>query len=136
MAKFLFWISAGFAIYIYLGYPLLLWGFRAALRSTPKAQPLEPSVSLLVAAYNEAKVIGDKLRNSLAIDYPPDKLEIVVASDGSRDATAQIVRTFAESQTRGRIRLIHFEKNRGKMAVLNDAVPAIARGHCCFLRRI
>jgi cellulose synthase/poly-beta-1,6-N-acetylglucosamine synthase-like glycosyltransferase len=125
MAKFLFWISAGFTVYVYLGYPLLLWGLRAALRFTPKPQPLEPSVSLLVAAYNEANVIGDKLRNSLAIEYPADKLEIVVASDGSRDATAQIVRAFAESQTGGRIRLLHFEKNRGKMAVLNDAVPEL-----------
>jgi biofilm PGA synthesis N-glycosyltransferase PgaC len=77
MAKFVFWISAGFAVYVYLGYPLLLWGLRAALRSMPKSQPLEPSVSLLVAAYNEGNVIGDKLRNSLAIDYPADKLSLI-----------------------------------------------------------
>jgi cellulose synthase/poly-beta-1,6-N-acetylglucosamine synthase-like glycosyltransferase len=122
MAKLLFWVSAGFAVYVYIGYPTLLWGLRALVRPSPRQQPVEPSVSLLVAAYNEANVIGDKIRNSLEIDYPADKLEVVIASDGSRDATAEIVRSFAERETRGRIRLLHFEKNRGKMAVLNDAV--------------
>lgn len=122
MGKLLFWISAGFAVYVYLGYPILLWALRAAHRSSAPQQPVEPSVSLLVAAYNEAEVIGDKLRNSLAIDYPIDKLEVVIASDGSRDATAQIVRSFAEREISRRVRLLHFEKNRGKMAVLNDAV--------------
>ncbi len=120
MARLLFWISAGFAVYVYIGYPILLWGLQAFLRSSPRQPPIEPSVSLLVPAYNEAAVIADKIRNSLALDYPVDKLEIVVASDGSKDATAKIVRFFAE--TCGRVRLLNFEQNRGKMAVLNDAV--------------
>ena len=133
-ARILFWISSGFVIYVYAGYPLLLWLLQAVFRSSPRRQPIEPSVSLLVAAYNESAVIADKIRNSLALDYPVDKLEIVVASDGSKDATAEIVRVFCqgESETRsateggteagGRIRLLEYEKNRGKMAVLNDAV--------------
>src|SRR5271163_5285146 len=118
MAKLLFWISAGFAVYVYVGYPILLWGLQALLRSAPRPQPVEPSVSLLVAAYNEAAVIGEKIRNSQALDYPADKLEIVVASDGSKDATAEIVRAF-EAQARGRVRLLNYEKNRGKIVVLN-----------------
>ncbi len=122
MAKLLFWISAGFAVYVYIGYPILLWGLRAILRASPRRQPVEPSVSLLVAAYNEAAVIANKIRNSLALDYPADKLEIVIASDGSKDATAEIVRSFSGGETGGRVRLLNYEKNRGKMAVLNDAV--------------
>jgi cellulose synthase/poly-beta-1,6-N-acetylglucosamine synthase-like glycosyltransferase len=122
MARLLFWISAGFAVYVYIGYPMLLWGLQAVLRSAPGKRPVEPSVSLLVAAYNEAAVIADKIRNSLALDYPADKLELVVASDGSKDATAEIVRSFSESESSGRVRLLNFEENRGKMAVLNDAV--------------
>ena len=122
MAKLLFWISAGFTVYVYFGYPLLLWALQAVFPSSPRKQPVEPSVSLLVAAYNEAAVIADKIRNSLALDYPADKLEIVVASDGSKDATAEIVRSFSGRENDGRVRLLHFEKNRGKMAVLNDAV--------------
>jgi len=127
MAKLLFWISAGFTVYVYIGYPILLWGLQAVFRSSPRKQPVEPSVSLLVAAYNEAAVIAEKIRNSLALDYPVDKLEVVIASDGSKDATAEIVRSFYASETGGgenggRVRLLNFEENRGKMAVLNDAV--------------
>jgi cellulose synthase/poly-beta-1,6-N-acetylglucosamine synthase-like glycosyltransferase len=124
MAKLLFWISTGFTVYVYFGYPLLLWGLQAVFRSSPRKQSIEPSVSLLVAAYNEAAVIGEKIRNSLALDYPADKLEIVVASDGSKDATAEIVRGF-EGQASGRVRLLNFEKNRGKIVVLNEAVPEL-----------
>jgi cellulose synthase/poly-beta-1,6-N-acetylglucosamine synthase-like glycosyltransferase len=122
MAKLLFWISAGFTVYVYIGYPVLLWALQAIFRSSPRQQSIEPSVSLLVAAYNEAAVIADKIRNSLALHYPVDKLEIVIASDGSNDATAEIVRSFAGTETGGRIRLLNYEQNRGKMAVLNDAV--------------
>ncbi len=122
MAKLLFWISAGFTVYVYIGYPILLWGLQAVFRSSPRRQSIEPSVSLLVAAYNEAAVIAEKIRNSLALDYPSDKLEVVIASDGSKDATAEIVRSLTAADAGGRVRLLHFEKNRGKTAVLNDAV--------------
>ena len=122
MAKLLFWISTGFTVYVYIGYPILLWGLQAIFRSTPLQQPVEPSVSLLVAAYNEAAVIADKIRNTLALDYRVDNLEVVIASDGSKDATAEIVRSFAEGEAAGRVRLLDFDENRGKMAVLNDAV--------------
>jgi cellulose synthase/poly-beta-1,6-N-acetylglucosamine synthase-like glycosyltransferase len=122
MAKLLFWISAGLIAYVYAGYPMLLWGLQAIFRSSPRTEPVQPCVSLLIAAYNEARVIGEKMRNSLALDYPEGKLEVVVASDGSTDATAEIVRSFAANQP-DRIRLLNFEKNRGKMHVLNDAIP-------------
>jgi len=133
MARLLFWFAAGFPLYVYFGYPVLLCGLGAIFRSSINKQssfraglqPVEPSVSLLVAAYNEAAVIGDKIRNSLELDYPTDKLEIVVASDGSQDATAKIVQSFAGPQNGGRVRLLNFEKNRGKTAVLNDAVPQL-----------
>jgi cellulose synthase/poly-beta-1,6-N-acetylglucosamine synthase-like glycosyltransferase len=124
MAKLLFWISAGFTVYVYIGYPALLWGLQAIFRSSPGKQRVEPSISLLVAAYNEAAVIGEKIRNSLALDYPADRLEVVVASDGSKDATAEIVRSLAEGDP-SRVRLLNFENNRGKMAVLNDAVQEL-----------
>jgi hypothetical protein len=121
MIKSLFWISVAFPLYVYIGFPLLLWLLQALVRRAPRRQPIEPSVSLLVAAYNEAAVIADKIRNSLALDYPAAKLEIVVASDGSEDATAEIVRSF-EAESGGRVRLLNYPQNRGKMAVLNDAI--------------
>jgi cellulose synthase/poly-beta-1,6-N-acetylglucosamine synthase-like glycosyltransferase len=124
MAKHVFWVSAGFTVYVYIGYPLLLWVFQAIAPVQSLKKHIEPSVSLLVAAYNEAAVIAEKIRNSLALDYPADKLEIVVASDGSKDATAEIVRSCAVSYP-GRVRLLDFEKNRGKLPVLNDAIPQL-----------
>jgi len=121
MIKALFWISVAFPLYVYVGFPLLLWLLQAFVRRPPRKAPIEPSVSLLVAAYNEAAVIADKIRNSLALDYPTEKLEILIASDGSEDATAEIVRSF-EAESGGRVRLINYPRNRGKMAVLNDAI--------------
>src|SRR5271168_1854724 len=121
MAKLVFWTSAGIAIYVYIGYAILLWALQAFVGASPSKPPVEPSVSLLVAAYNEARVIGEKIRNSLALDYPAGKLEVVIASDGSRDATTDIVRSFAAGEP-GRIRLFNFETNRGKTEVLNDVV--------------
>jgi cellulose synthase/poly-beta-1,6-N-acetylglucosamine synthase-like glycosyltransferase len=125
MARLLFWISAGFTIYVYFGYPMLLWALQAVFRASRDTLPAEPTVSLLVAAYNEAAVIADKIRNSLAIDYPANKLEVVIASDGSTDATAEIVRSFVGDRFGGRVRLLNFEINRGKTAMLNDAIPQL-----------
>ena len=124
MSKSLFWISVAFPLYVYIGFPLLLWLLQTLARRAPRKQPIEPSVSLLVAAYNEAAVIAEKIRNSLALDYPAEKLEIVIASDGSEDATAEIVRSF-EAKSGGRVRLLNYPQNRGKMAVLNDAIPEL-----------
>jgi len=121
MTKSLFWLSVAFPLYVYLGFPLLLWLLQALVRRAPRKQPIEPSVSMLVAAYNEAAVIADKICNGLALEYPAEKLEIVVASDGSDDATAKIVRSF-EAQSGGRVRLLNYPHNRGKMAVLNDSI--------------
>jgi Glycosyltransferase like family 2 len=121
MTKFLFWLSIAFPLYVYLGFPVLLWLLQALARRAPRRQPIEPSVSVLVAAYNEAAVIADKICNGLGLEYPAEKLEIVVASDGSDDGTAEIVRSF-EAKSGGRVRLLNYPQNRGKMAVLNDSI--------------
>ncbi len=126
MIKLLFWSSAGLLAYVYLIYPLLLWLLSAFFRTSFQTRSIEPSISLLVAAYNEAAVIGAKIENALSLDYPARQLEIVVASDGSTDATAQVVRSFAEEKAPGRVRLLEFPKNRGKVATLNDALPLLA----------
>jgi len=124
-SRLIFWISAGFTVYAYAGYPLLLWLVQFVFRRPVRKENIEPSVSLLISAYNEAKVIAAKVRNSLAIDYPAERLEIVVASDGSTDGTAQIVRSLIQEEGHGRIRLMEFSLNRGKIVVLNDAVPQL-----------
>jgi glycosyltransferase involved in cell wall biosynthesis len=110
----LFWVSLGALVWTHLGYPLtaaLLARFRRERTLTGDALP---SVALIVAAYNEEDVIERKLDNLLALDYPRDKLELVVASDASSDRTDELVRS------RG-VRLIRCERG-GKVAAQDHAV--------------
>ncbi len=91
----LFWLSAGLIVYTHLGYPLALRAL-LALRRRPTLRPGTweelPRVSLIVAAYDEEEVIAAKVANALALDYPRELLELIVASDGSTDATAERAR--------------------------------------------
>ena len=100
VAAILFWLSAGALVYTHLGYPLVLWTLtrlrRFHNRSPHRGQKCGndlaggwPAVSLIVPAYDEEGVIGAKVANALALDYPRERLQIVVASDGSSDATAE-----------------------------------------------
>jgi cellulose synthase/poly-beta-1,6-N-acetylglucosamine synthase-like glycosyltransferase len=94
MLAALFWISAALIVYTHVGYPLVL-RLLAGLRrpGKPPRQPDEPPrVSLIVAAYNEEEVIEAKVANALALDYPRERLELIVASDGSTDATVERAR--------------------------------------------
>jgi len=117
--RVIFWLSVGLAAYVYAGYPLLL---AAAARWRPRTrldEGHEPRVSLVIAAHNEEKVLGEKLENSLALDYPRERLEIVVASDGSDDGTNAVARGFAD---RG-VRLHEIAPRGGKTRALNLTVP-------------
>jgi cellulose synthase/poly-beta-1,6-N-acetylglucosamine synthase-like glycosyltransferase len=124
-AMIVFWTCLALVSYAYVGYPLLVWGLSRVLHRpvVPQAEDDAdlPAVSLLIAAYNEEAVIEDRLRNALAMDYPPAKLEIVVSSDGSTDRTAELVRRSAGS----RVRLLDYTHRRGKAAVLNASVPEL-----------
>jgi poly-beta-1,6-N-acetyl-D-glucosamine synthase len=118
MGARLFWFSACMIAYTYAGYPLLVT-LLARTRPRPRWQPgALPSVTLLVAAYNEEAVIARKLENALALDYPEDRLQILVADDGSTDRTAEIVRGYVRygvASNRG-------PERRGKMAAINRAM--------------
>ena len=87
-----FWISAGLIVYTHLGYPLVLWAL-VSQRRKPTLRPgtweEPPRVSLIVAAFDEEEVIAAKVANALALDYPRGRLELIVASDGSGDATVE-----------------------------------------------
>ena len=87
MTETLFWGCAFLLVWGYVGFGLFagLWGL--IRRRTVKRADVTPSVSLVVAAYNEERGIRDKLENTLALDYPADRLEILVGSDGSSDRT-------------------------------------------------
>src|ERR1044072_1080207 len=94
-AEILFWASAAALLYAYAGYPVLVWVV-ARLRPRPvRRAAVEPTVTVLITAYNEERDLAGKLENTLALDYDPAKLDILVASDCSTDGTDEIARSFA-----------------------------------------
>jgi cellulose synthase/poly-beta-1,6-N-acetylglucosamine synthase-like glycosyltransferase len=117
--------------YAYVGYPALLWllGRITPPRPERAGEPSPwPSVSVVVSAYNEEHVIADRLRNLLDLDYPRQRLEFVVGSDGSTDGTARIISTWGHKA----IHPVVFAERRGKATVVNDLV-ARARGDIVVL---
>jgi cellulose synthase/poly-beta-1,6-N-acetylglucosamine synthase-like glycosyltransferase len=122
MAQAVFLLALAVIAWVYVGYGLVLW-IASLVRARPvRRGPIEPTVSLIICAYNEAANIRRKLDEVLALDYPADRMEIIVASDGSTDGTDDIVRTYAP-----RVRLLRVEGRRGKTIAQNAAV-AIATG--------
>jgi cellulose synthase/poly-beta-1,6-N-acetylglucosamine synthase-like glycosyltransferase len=123
VALFIFWLSVAGILYAYVGYPLLL-AIASSWRTRPisKAEIL-PSVTVVITAYNEERDLRAKLENTLALDYPKDRIDVIVASDCSTDRTDEIARSFAPhgvSLHRQPVRL-------GKTAAQNAAVE-LAKG--------
>lgn len=116
MTEWLFWISLAGIFYVYIGFPLVLLVRSVWLRPVHGGE-ITPRVSMVIVAHNEAGIIGDKLENSLALDYPCEQLEIVVASDGSDDGTDAIVAAYRAQGVR-----LHVCPRRGKIPALNEAV--------------
>jgi glycosyltransferase involved in cell wall biosynthesis len=127
----LFWLSIFVIFWTYFGYFAMLWIVSNTLPRKRERADFEPEVSLVITAYNEEKRIREKLDNSLSVDYPREKLEIIVVSDASTDDTNQIVRSYADrgvqlmvmSERNGK----HFAQGRGiksakhEIVVLTDA---------------
>ena len=121
----IFWSSLIILFYTWIGYPFIIYLLTKIKRkpkvpTTPDELPL---VSIIIAAYNEEEVIARRIENLLKQDYPKEKMEIIVASDGSTDRTVEIAKKY-EGQG---VRVLDFKKNRGRAAVHNDAVD-VAKG--------
>ena len=127
--KIVFWSSAFVILYAYAGYPMVLLFLRIFIHRRVRKSPIEPYVTLVIPAYNESRVIGAKILNAVALDYPVNKLEVLIASDGSSDGTVEAARQLSDGS---RIRVLAFPQNRGKISVLNDAVRE-ARGEIIVL---
>ncbi len=117
--KFVFWLAASFVGYSYLGYPAWLW-----LRSRWSPRPVRrsaatPSVSAVMVVRNEEAVIARKIDNLLHLDYPQDKLNVVVVSDGSSDGTTSILAGYGSDP---RVRVLLKPASQGKAAGLNNAI--------------
>lgn len=117
-------IAGGLAVigYVYAGYPALVVLAARLARARPPVPPLAalPAVTLVIAAHNEEDVLEKKLANALELDYPADRLEVLVAADGSDDGTVDIARRFDDAG----VRVLHRPERRGKSAAINRAVAA------------
>lgn len=123
MAHLIFWFSIGMLVYAYFGYPALVALVANARKKEVRKAFYEPSVTVIISAYNEEQHIEHTIKNKLNLEYPKDKLEVIVVSDGSDDRTDAIV---VESKLEN-VRLLRQEPQRGKTAALNMAVP-LAKG--------
>jgi len=120
LIQIVFWSSLAVLFYVYAGYPVLVFALAYLLPKKVSKAEIIPSVTVLITAFNEEASIEAKLKNTLELDYPAEKLEIIVASDGSTDGTDEIVRTFASSG----VRLFRQEGRAGKTVTQNNAVAA------------
>jgi len=128
MLELLFWSLLLIIVYTYIGYPCLLL-ILSLLKTKPVSKAdTAPSVSIVITAYNEEKIIRDKIENSLSLDYPSGKLEIIVASDHSTDRTDEIVSEYAKTG----VKLVRNSGQRGKEAAQNEAISH-ARGDILVL---
>lgn len=122
-AEMVFWLGAAALIYTYVGYPLLLVLISRLRPRIVRRAEFTPTVSVIITAYNEERALAAKLENTLALDYPQELVEIIVASDCSTDHTDEIAAEFA---ARG-VRLHRQSERLGKTAAQNAAVEQ-ARG--------
>jgi glycosyltransferase involved in cell wall biosynthesis len=123
MVELILWTSLFLVFYVYAGYPLAVLALSRLRNQQVRKSTIEPSVTILISAYNEEEAIGATIGNKHALDYPPENLEILVISDGSIDGTDAIVGRFADRN----VRLLRQEPRAGKTSALNMAVP-LAKG--------
>jgi cellulose synthase/poly-beta-1,6-N-acetylglucosamine synthase-like glycosyltransferase len=117
-ARILFWLAAFLLFYVYAGYPLLLALVGMFVRRRRPDPGYRPQISVLIAAYNEEAAIERKIRQTLALEYPAEKLEILVLSDCSTDRTDEIVKAFPDP----RVRLVRMPERRGKTHAQNEGI--------------
>jgi cellulose synthase/poly-beta-1,6-N-acetylglucosamine synthase-like glycosyltransferase len=126
--KTAFFVFLFLILYSYFGYPLVLLAAGLVFgRKRRTDEAFRPSVTLIISAHNEEACIAEKIQNALDLDYPADKLEILVASDASADRTVDVARGAG-----ARVRVLDFPDRAGKMGTLNKAVRE-ARGEILVL---
>jgi biofilm PGA synthesis N-glycosyltransferase PgaC len=124
------WALLALVFYTYFGYAAVVWIWAKAKglgrRTTAAAQPFEPPVTLVVPAYNEAGILEEKIANSLALDYPIDKLRVVFITDGSTDHSAQVLAKHP------RVEHLHSPKRAGKAMAENRAMGFVRTPYVVF----
>lgn len=118
--ELIFWGALALLLHSYLIYPFSLPLIHFVYRPRRKVDLNNvPTLSIIIAAYNEEKIIGQKIENCLELDYPAAQIEILVGSDGSSDRTIEILNQY---QSKANLRIFPYTSRRGKAAVLNDLI--------------
>jgi poly-beta-1,6-N-acetyl-D-glucosamine synthase len=132
MGKILFWVSLFIVFYTYFGYGVLIYILVKlkhifSTRPLPSSTPLfEPDVTLVVSAYNESDFIDHKIQNSLALEYPLNKLKLIFITDGSNDGTPEIISSYPA------IKLLHLPERKGKVAAMNRSIQFVETPYVIF----
>lgn len=116
-----FWVCLGLVVYVYVGYFVAVAALAAVINKGIHKAAIEPRVTVIISAFNEEREIEQTVTNKLRQDYPEDRLEVIVVSDGSTDRTNEIARTLAE-RNGGRVRFFLQEPRQGKTQALNMAI--------------
>ena len=126
--EFFFWVASFLIVYSYLLYPVILFSLSRLLSKKDNQTFIVrqnddslPSVSVVISAYNEEACIEERIKNLLSLEYPHDKIRLLIASDGSTDDTNAILNSFDDP----RLAVFCFEENRGKINVLNDLLSRV-----------
>lgn len=117
--KIIFWISLLLIVYVYIGYPAIVYVLSLFAKRPNRSEYFFPTVSIIISAYNEEKNIADKIDSLLNLVYPKENVEILIGSDGSTDKTNEIARRYVNEK----IKLIIGKQRRGKPTMLNALVP-------------
>lgn len=125
LAEVGFWVSLGLVTYVYVGYPVTTLLLARILQRHARKADIEPRVTVLISAFNEESEIEHTVINKLSQNYPTDRLDVIVISDGSTDRTDEIVQSLAKYRL-GRLRLLRQEPRQGKTQALNMAVTHAA----------
>lgn len=121
--KFFFWFTLLLCVSSYFVYPIIIFIISRIENYSPQYREYQPTVTIIISAFNEEKHIREKIKNTLELNYPPEKIEIIVGSDGSTDKTVLEAKKIKNE----RVKVLDFKENRGKTAVQNDCVD-IANG--------
>jgi len=122
MTEFFFWLSGFVMFYTYFGYPIILWVSSKLLSSPVNKKEMLPNVSFVVVVHNEEEYIEEKIQNILSCDYPKEKLEVIIGSDGSTDDTNKIIERHRDKG----IKVYIFSKHVGKVNILNEITPKVS----------
>jgi len=131
LSAIIFWLAVAVVFYTYLGYPVIVWILSALFPRPVHTAPVTPAITVLIAAHNEERYIADKIESCLHLAYPPERLNLIVVSDGSTDRTAAIVEAYV-ARYPDRVTLIDLPTRCGKAHALNVAA-ARASGEILLL---